>query len=230
MVSSLTSESQLPRATWSPGSCARPSSWRQSPGSHLGRLHPASFVMRRPGTRGTVRDAPLHICFTRSVPNWGLPSPRRELRTHEVPGLRYPPQAHSRAHSRPCWVPRSSRDRASPRVPGSPRALRSPPPLTASPAATRASRSRSAPPPAAGRATVPRAAPRSAAPTRAHDARPRPEVPASASVSLTALAAELRSLRTPLVPASLLLTPPRTPKFILAAAQVNDTVFQFGFP
>lgn len=44
-----------------------------------------------------------------------------------------------------------------------------------------------------------------------------------------ALAAELRSLRTPHVPALLLLATLRTPKFILAAARVNATVFQFGF-
>lgn len=207
-----TSGSQLLRATWPPGNCARPSSWRQYPGSHLGRLHPANFVTRWSGTRGTIRDAPRHISSTRSVPRWGLPSRRLELGTHEVPGRRYPPQAYPSGHSGPSWVPCSSRDRTSPRAPGSPRALRSPPPLTASPAAAHAARSRSAPPPAAGSATVPRAAPRSTAPTRAHNARPRPEVPASASVSLRALAAELR-----------------TAKFILAVAR-SMPLFSIWFP
>lgn len=177
MVSSFTSRSQLLEATLSPGKCARPSSWRQSPGSHLGRRHPASFVTRWLGTRGRVRDVPL-------------PTGKRDqlqagvsLASGETCGSTRSPDIDTypgipSACSEPYWVPCNTQHCAGPRAPGSPRAPRRPLPLTACLAATRSVPSRSAPPPAAGSTKIPRAAPRSAALVRAHDSRPRPEAPA----------------------------------------------------
>lgn len=203
-----TSRSQLLRATWSPGNCARPSSWRQYPGSHLGRLHPASFVTRWPGTRGTVRDAPLHISSTRSVPRWGLPSRRLELGTHRSQGV----------GTRPRHTPAGTAD-----PPGSPAA-----PETAPARAPLAPRARSAaprhsppprPPPAplgpARRRLPPPEAPRSRAPPPG--ARPR--------CALTTRGPAQRFLPLPRCHSAALAAELRTPKFILAAARSMPLLF-----
>lgn len=156
-----------------------PSSWRPSPGSHLGSLHRASFVTRWLGTRGRMRNALSHWGEARSAPRGASLATGGSRGPTRSPGVGHPPQVYparvadptgssAEPKTEPAHAPRSPH--VTHRLPGSyPHCLV---PLSA------ASRCR--------KRRGPEAAPRSAAPTRAHDARPRPEVPASASVSLAA--------------------------------------------
>lgn len=185
-----------------------PSSWRPSPGSHLGRLHPASFVTRWLGTRGRMRNAPSYGGEARPAPRGASLATRGSRGPTRSPGVGHPPQVSPARVADPSGSPRNPR----PSQPTRPAA----PPHPVTHRLPGSYPHRSVPLGAASRCRK-RHGPARRPQERGPDARPRPEAPASASVSLAAWAAELRGLCTPLVLAHLLLAPLGTPKFILAA-------------
>lgn len=69
-----------------------PSSWRPSPGSHLGRLHPASFVTRWLGTRGRMRNAPFHGEEARPAPRGASLAKGGSRGPTRSPCVGHPPQ------------------------------------------------------------------------------------------------------------------------------------------